>query len=272
MTRKTQVRVAVAGLGAIGKVVANKLDKQEVEGCRLTAVSGRDPQKTKDFISNLLVSVPAVPLAELSEYADVVIECVPPELLAQVVEPVLRAGKKVVVLSVGALLELPDLVDLAASGNGQILVPSGALLGLDAVSAAAEGNIESVSMVSRKPPRGLKGAPFLKERNICIDNLVEPLMLFSGTAREAAKGFPANLNVSVALSLVGIGPDRTRIEVWADPQVVRNTHHIEVVSDSSLLHMTIENIPSENPKTGRITAQSVLALLRKMSAPMCVGT
>jgi aspartate dehydrogenase len=127
-------------------------------------------------------------------------------------------------------------------------------------------------MVTRKPVKGLAGAPFLVERGIGLDDLREPLKIFSGTAREAAGGFPANLNVAAALSLAGIGPDRTLVEVWADPTVTRNTHRIEVESDSANFSMTIENIPSENPRTGRITAYSVIALLRKLTSPMRVGT
>ncbi|MEY9421647.1 putative dinucleotide-utilizing enzyme [Bradyrhizobium japonicum] len=110
------------------------------------------------------------------------------------------------------------------------------------------------------------------ENNIDIDNLREPLKLFEGTAREAAKGFPANLNVAVALSLAGVGPDRTSVQIWADPTVTRNVHRIEVEADSARFSMSIENIPSENPKTGLITALSVIALLRKQRATLCVGT
>jgi aspartate dehydrogenase len=151
-------------------------------------------------------------------------------------------------------------------------VPTGALIGLDAVTAAAEGTIHSVRLVTRKPPLGLAGAPYLVENRIGVEGLSEPLRIFEGTAREAAKGFPANLNVAVALSLAGIGPDRTRVEIWADPTVTRNTHRIEVDSDSARLSMTIENIPSENPRTGRITALSVIACLRKQCASLRIGT
>jgi aspartate dehydrogenase len=105
-----------------------------------------------------------------------------------------------------------------------------------------------------------------------ISKLTEPKLIFRGSAREAAKGFPANLNVAVALSLAGIGPDKTTLEIWADPTVTRNIHRIVVKSDSSSMDMTIENIPSENPKTGRITALSVIALLRKLAAPLRVGS
>src|SRR5690606_25284863 len=140
---------------------------------------------------------------------------------------------------------------LARRSGGRIVVPSGAILGLDAVRAVAEGNVESVRLITRKPPAGLAGAPLLVEKGISLEGLSEPLLVYTGSAREAAKGFPANLNVSVALSLAGVGPDRTTVEVWADPTVTHNTHTIIVESDSSNLTMTIENIPSaENPRTG----------------------
>ena len=184
----------------------------------------------------------------------------------------LSVGKSVMVLSAGALLPRPDLIDLAGRAGGQIIVPTGALLGLDAVAAAAEGNIHSVRMTTRKPPRGLAGAVYLERHGISVEALEEAKLVFRGTAREAAAGFPANVNVAAALSLAGIGPDRTMIEIWADPSVSRNCHTIEVESDSARFAVSIENVPSENPKTGRITALSALAALRKLHAPLRVGT
>ena len=147
----------------------------------------------------------------------------------------LTAGKSVIVLSCGALLPRPDLVELAKANGGTIIVPTGALLGLDAVAAAAEGDIRSVRMTTRKPPGGLKGAPYLEKNGISVDGLNEAKLVFSGSAREAAAGFPANVNVVAALSLAGIGPDRTHIDIWADPDVTRNCHDIEVEADSAQL-------------------------------------
>ncbi len=176
-------------------------------------------------------------------------------------------------LSVGQLINHMDFVERAKATGARIVVPTGALLGLDAVRAAAEGTIHSAKIVTRKPPAGLKGAPLLVQRNIDVDDLKAPLLVFSGSAREAIKGFPANVNVAVALSLAGIGPDATTIEIWADPTVTRNTHTIELRSDSSDLTMTIANIPSpETPATGAITALSVIAALRRLTAPLVVGT
>jgi aspartate dehydrogenase len=176
-------------------------------------------------------------------------------------------------LSVGQLLGHMHLVDEARRTGARILVPTGALLGLDAVRAVAEGPVESVTIKTRKPPKGLAGAPYLVANNISMDGVTAPMLVFKGSAREAIKGFPANVNVAVALSLAGIGPDRTTIEIWADPGVTRNTHTIEVKAEASDLTMTIANVPSvENPATGKVTALSAIAALRRLTAPLVVGT
>ena len=215
---------------------------------------------------------PVVGNAELEPFADLVVECAPAECMSEIAEPFLRKGKTVVALSASALLAREHLIKIAHENGGQIVIPTGALLGLDAVNAAAEGAIQSVRMTTRKPVKSLADAPYLALNGIHIEDIREPLRIFSGTAREAANGFPANINVVVALALAGIGVDRTHIEIWADPTVDKNMHTIEVVSDSASFTMNIANIPSENPKTGRITALSVLAYLRKLSAPLRVGT
>ena len=264
-------RIGIAGLGTVGKALALAIDKG-IPGTTLTAVSARNIQAATDWAGQLTRPVEVLALEQLVDHCDVVVECAPAALLPRLAEPVLRAGRQLVVLSSGALLENRYLIDLAREFNGQILVPTGALIGLDAVLAAAEGRIDSVRMVSRKPVEGFRGAPFLIEHGIDIEGIREPLRIFSGKAREAATGFPANLNVAISLSLAGIGPDRTELEIWADPTITRNTHTITVESDSATFTMTIQNIPTENPKTGRITAQSVVALLRKIGAPLAVGT
>ena len=265
------LRVGLAGFGAIGRSIARELVKG-MPGVTLAAVGVRNPDAPPEFDWGGKPAPVFARLHELEPHCDIVIECAPAALLPEIATPVLEAGKKVMSLSSGALLSHPELIDLAAKHDGQILIPSGAVLGLDALLAAVEGNIESVKMISRKPLRGFVGAPYLEQHNIDVLSFKEPTCIFSGSPREAAVGFPANLNVSVSVSLAGIGPDKTVLEVWADPTVTRNIHRIEVVSDSALLSMEIQNIPSENPKTGRITALSAIALLRKLRAPLAVGT
>ncbi len=268
---RPDLRVAVVGLGAIGIRVVEALDRG-IDGLVLTAVSVQNPDKQRSRLAGLARTPAVLPIEALVDVADIVIECAPSKLVRSIVAPFVGSGKIAVVLSAGALLDHDDLIDLAKQNGGQIVVPTGALIGLDAVTAAAIGKIHSVRMVTRKPVRGLAGAPYIVENNIDIERITEPLKIFDGTAREAAKGFPANVNVAAALSLAGIGPDRTKIEIWADPALTRNMHRIEVDSDSARFSMSIENIPSENPKTGLITALSVIACLRKLRAPLRVGT
>ena len=271
MTPAQELRIAIAGFGAIGGVLAARLD-QGMPGLRLVAVSARDPDGARARMA-LARPVPVLRLAELCGRADVVVECAPGAVFREVAEPAIEAGRIFVPASVGQLLEHDDLVELAARTGARIIVPTGALLGLDAVRAAAEGTIHAVTMVTRKPPRGLAGAPYLEQRGITLDGLDEPQKVFEGSAREGARGFPANVNVAAALSLAGIGPDRTRLEIWADPTVVRNTHRIVVEADSASFQMTIENVPSEdNPRTGKITALSMIAALRALTATLKFGT
>jgi aspartate dehydrogenase len=263
--------IAIGGLGAIGRVVARKL-ADGIPGLALACAAARDHAKAQAWLEHERISCPLVEPEEFPAHADLAIECAPAAVLERICRPMLEAGKQVVVLSAGALLPRSDLVELARARGGQIIVPTGALLGLDAVSAAAEGRIHSVRMVTRKPPRGLAGAPYLVANGISVEGLNEAKRVFAGSAREGAAGFPANVNVAAALSLAGIGADRTMMEIWADPSIDRNCHSIEVDSDSARFTLSIENIPSENPRTGRITALSVLAALRKLKAPLRVGS
>jgi aspartate dehydrogenase len=273
MAAQPPLRVGIAGFGTIGKVVACHIDCG-LDGIALAAVSARDIPRAQRAMAGFARPVPVVSLAELAETdLDIVVECAPAALLRAIAEPALAAGRTLMTLSCGALLDNFDLVDLAKRHGGRILVPTGALLGLDAVQAAAQGDIARVHMITRKPPAGLDGAPYLVERGISVVGIAQRRCVFSGSAREAARGFPANVNVAAALALAGIGADRTTIEIWADPEIDRNIHRIEVEADTVRLSLQVENVPSlENPKTGRLTPLSVVALLRKLGSPLAIGT
>lgn len=268
---KRQMAVAIVGLGAVGRTVARAID-EGLTGYSLAAVSVRDPERHAEFVGSLRHRPAFVAAGEAAEHADLVVECAPAAIFAELATPVVEAGKDLVLLSSGALLDHWELVDRAAQTGATIRVPSGALLGLDAVQAAAVGQIHSVRMTTRKPVTGLLGAPYLAEHGIDLDDVTAPVRVFAGSAGDGGRGFPANVNVAVALALAGIGPDRTELEIWADPRLERNTHHIEVDSDAASFSFSIENIPTDNAKTGRITAQSVIALLRKIAGPLQIGT
>ena len=270
MAERKTLRVGIAGLGAVGLTVARRLEAG-IPGLTLVAVAARDVAKAKRALPRIGNGIEATTPAGLAGICDVVMECLPPALFMEVAGPAVDQGRIFMPLSVGQLLVHSGLAERARKSGARILVPTGALLGLDAVRAAAEGEIREVRMVTRKPPAGLEGAPYLKEHGISLAGLKAPLKVFDGSARDGARGFPANVNVAAALSLAGIGPDKTTIDIWADPAVTRNCHSIEVDSDSARFSLSIENIPSENPKTGRIVALSVVKALRNLTSPFVVG-
>ncbi len=277
-TRASSVRsnsplnVGIAGLGTIGKAVAHALDRG-LDGFVLRAVTSGRAESALIAIGKLKRTVPLVSAQELAQRCDLVVECAPAGAFLEIAGPVLSAGRLLVTVSAAALIENMHVVEIAKAHGGRIILATGALLGLDAVRAAAEGKIHSVEMVTRKPPKSLLGAPYLEKRAIDVSALSEPLKVFEGSAREGAAGFPANVNVAAALALAGIGPDRTRLQIWADPTKERNTHSIRVDADSVRFQMTIENVPTtENPGTGKVTALSVIAAMKSLTNFLRVGT
>lgn len=266
------LRVGVAGLGAIGMPVARWLDAG-VPGLELAGVSAGDKDRAAKRVADFHTPPPVLGLADLVEAADVLVECLPPERFAELAEPTVATGKTLIVLTLTSLMPRLDLVDRAKETGARIIAATGALVGFDAVRAAAKGEVESVVMKTRKPPEGLKKATFVVEQGIDLDGLAEPMLLYSGSVRDAAAKFPANVNVAVALALAGIGPDRTQYEIWADPAMDRNTHEISVEADSTRFQMTIAGVPTEeNPATGKLTPLSTMATLERLVAPLTVGT
>ena len=256
------LKVAVAGLGAVGLPLARWLDAGQ-DRLRLHAVSARDHDGAARKMADFRTQPPIRDLDALCDGADVVVEGLPPELFRPLAERVLGQGLILVPLTVTQLILHMDLIDLAESTGARIIVPTGAILGLDAVRAAAKGEVSSVTMMTRKPPAGLINTPHVQE----------PLKLYEGAVRDAAQKFPANVNVSVALALAGIGLDRTRYEIWADPGVSRNTHVIEVEADSTRFRMEIAGVPSEgNPATGRLTPLSAIAALEGLVSTLKIGS
>jgi aspartate dehydrogenase len=263
--------VAIAGLGAIGLPLARALDAG-VEGLRLVAVAARDAVKARANLAGFQAAPAIVEIAELAQ-ADIVVEAAPSTVFERIALPALEAGRIFVPASVGALLPRMHLARLARQTGARIVVPTGALLGLDAVRAAAEGPVDSISIETRKPPLSLIGAPYLERHNIDVTDLGQPLLVFDGNALDAAAGFPANVNVAAALALAGIGPIRTHVRIFADPGVTRNIHTIRVEAEAARFTMTIENVPShDNPKTGQLTPLSLLACLRGLVSTLKVGS
>jgi aspartate dehydrogenase len=257
------LKVGIVGMGVIGRRVADAVSRG-IPGTTLVGVTVRQPATAAGY--------PALALDELIERADLIVEAATQAALREFGPAVLSAGKHLMVLSVGALVGgLDGWAALAEKHGARILVPSGAIAGLDGVKSAREGQITAVTMETRKPPRGLAGAPYIEERHIDLDRITTETLIFEGPATEAVRAFPANVNVVAALSLAGIGPSLTRIKLYAVPGQARNQHRITVEGEFGTLRIEVENVPSENPRTGRLSYLSAIAMLREMGAAVQVG-
>lgn len=264
--------IGIVGAGSIGRKVATDLEAGKAPGLRVTVLSSRTEEKAHELAAMLESRPEVVPLHEVPALCDVVIEAAGAHAVEEIVTTSLEAGKSVVVVSCGALLGRDDLFEMARRKGARIHVPSGAIIGLDGLLAASEGQIDSITMITRKPPEGLKGSPGVEMAGIDLDAITEATEVFEGPVSEGFKRFPANVNVAAAVSMAGIGPDKTRIRVIADPAVTRNTHDVVAEGEFGKLQFHIENIPSDdNPRTGRLTALSVLAYLKQMASPLNIG-
>lgn len=257
------LKIGIVGMGVIGRRVADAVTRG-IPGTTLVGVSVRQTATAAGH--------PVLPLDELIERADLIVEAATQAALREFGPAVLSAGKHLMVLSVGALVGVLDGWAALAEKHGcRILVPSGAIAGLDGVKGAREGAITAVTMETRKPPRGLAGAPYIEQRSIDLDRITAETLIFEGPATEAVRGFPANVNVVAALSLAGIGPERTRIKIFAVPGQARNQHRITVEGEFGTLRIEVENVPSENPRTGRLSYLSAIAMLRELGSAVQVG-
>ncbi|MFQ5898995.1 MAG: aspartate dehydrogenase [Candidatus Methylomirabilia bacterium] len=265
------IRVGVFGLGTIGRQICRAVEAGIPE-VSLAGGTGRDRSKAEAFLATLPSKPPFLALDELVRSSDLVIECATQAALQELAPKVLSAGKNLMVLSCGALLGRSDWVELAERHRCRILVPSGAIVGLDGMKGARVGAVTSVTVESRKSPRGWAGAPYVEERRIDLGAVREETLIFEGSATGACKGFPANVNVLAALSMAGIGAELTTIKIFAVPGLTRNTHRITVEGEFGKFQILVENAPTENPRTGKLSYLSAIALLRELHATLRVGT
>jgi aspartate dehydrogenase len=263
--------IGIVGCGAIGRALLTAVENGKLS-VRIAGVTSRTEKSARDHLSTFSSPPPYLSLQELIAASDLLVEAAGGAVVPRLAEEVFAAGKDLMVISAGALLDHPEIIEMSRQSDCRLYVPSGAIAGLDGIKSACVGQITHVTMTTRKPPHGLEGAPYIVQKGISLAGLTEEKEIFSGSAREACKGFPANVNVSAAVSLAGIGPDRTRIRILAVPGLQRNCHDIEIEGEFGRLHVHIENVPSENPKTGKLTALSIIRSVQDAVDPVRIGT
>lgn len=271
--------IGILGFGTIGREIARAAAAGTIDA-EVVGVRDHHPADAREVLLNLFGPdgpPVATELSDLTSAASLVVEAAGAAAVSDHAVSVLDAGCDLMLLSVGALSDATlhdDIRSAARRNDAAVYVPSGAIAGLDAVKAAAvTGELEAVSLTTTKPPAGLAGAPYVEENDMDLDAIDSPTTMFEGSAREAAPAFPSNINVAMALSLAGIGPDRTDVSVVADPGEQNNVHRIAAGGGMGRIETTVRNVPSPStPQTSHLAAASAIEKLRGLGATVRVGT
>jgi len=266
-------KVALIGLGSIGSYVAREIIRGKVPGIKLLAAADIKPPSS-DLLQELKNhSVAVVQSFEaLGGYPiDLAIECANQKVVKDCADFFLSKEIDLVIMSMGALVQGTFFADLAAKAEEKgchIYIPSGAVGAIDALKAAKLGGLEEVTLTTRKPPRALGSA-----EGVNLNELREPRTIFEGPASKAVVKFPQNVNVAATISLAGLGPDRTRVRVVADPAIDQNIHEIQARGAFGSLEIRLANRPNpDNPKTSLLACLSVISLLGRIQGSVQIGT
>lgn len=267
------MHVGLIGFGTIGKAVARAVQEGRAGEAGIVSVLVRDTSKIESTDAALLQSkITADPDEFFSTDMEVAIEAAGHDALTKYAERALRSGRDMLAVSVGALADdalLSSISRAAEESKRKLLIPSGALAALDGISAAAIGAIDEVTLVVRKPPAAWKGTP---AEEVASGVAETPVCFYEGQAREATRAFPQNVNVLAALSLAGIGFDRTSVRMYVDPTVKHNTFELLSRGEFGELKLELKNRPyPENPKTGHLVVLSLIKAIRRLQERIIVG-
>lgn len=256
-------RVGIIGCGTIGSQLALAVDSGQVKNATLVSLF----DVVKDSAQGLSSKLKSAPSAYddfgkfMFQECDVVVEAASQEAAKRFARPVLDAGRDLLVMSVGALVDRELLAGLQSS-KGRVYIPTGAIAGIDAIRAVKH-LLDSVTLTTTKAPKALAGAPFFETSSIKLDAVKEKTVIYEGPAADAVKKFPANVNVAAVLSLAGIGFDNTKVRIVADPSFTTNQHEITATGSFGKFQFMVNNVPSPgNPKTSYLAVLSAIECLR----------
>jgi aspartate dehydrogenase len=268
----SKMRVGLVGCGNIGADLCIALQKGEIPAT-IKALTDVDAARTELLKRTFQLDAEITGLDGNAAAVDFIVECADAAAVPGVIEAAIRHGRDCMIMSLGALLKEPALLERAKANGVNVRMPSGALCGLDGVRAAKEAGLHSVTLTTVKPPKGLSGAPYLIEKGIDVEKLTSATVVFEGNALDAVKAFPKNVNVAAALSFAGVGPELTRVRVVADPDATTNSHEIMAEGAFGSLRTKTDNLPSpRNPKSSYLASLSACAELRAAAIEFAART
>lgn len=271
------MRILIIGCGSIGSVLAKAVhDMPEVDRIYVT-------DQSKDYALHLIESLEKARyvdnvndnIVKILGEVDLAVEAASQDAARKFIPFVLENGADVMVMSVGVFADdafREKCFTLAKKHRSRLYVPSGAICGTDGLHSASAAKIQEVHLITRKGPRGLRGAPGLKMKGIDIDSLTEPTVVFEGNARDASNQYPKNLNVAATISLLGVGFDNTHVTIICDPTTERNAHTLVVKGDFGELRCETQNVPSPmTPSTSYLAALSAVAAIKRILGNVWIG-
>lgn len=265
-----KLRIGIVGCGAIGSSLAKVILRDFSRNAKLVSLFDLDIKRAQRLSERLAAKT----LKQLIDKSELVIESASAKASFDIASLALRNRRDVMVMSVGGLIgHTQELSGLALKNNSRVFIPSGAISGVDALKAAREGRITSVLLTTRKNPKAFKGVKYIQDKRIDLNGIKKDKVLFSGTAQQAVRYFPQNINVAAVLSLAGIGEKRTRVEIIASPLTDKNIHEIRIESKAGNIITRTENIlHPDNPKTSFLAVLSAIATLKQILDPVRIGT
>ena len=270
MAQKT---LGIIGCGAIGTALATYAADKLTSSVGKIVLCDVDQDKAQDLAKKVGGADIAKDIKEIIDASDIVIEAVSPSVAKKVLKLAVENETDLMIMSIGGLLGEEELLLEAGRKGVNVMLPSGAIAGVDAVKAAKIAGIETATLTTRKPPASIKGAPYLEKNGIDVDAIKEETVIFEGNALEAMEAFPKNVNVSATLSLAGIGPEKTTVRIMVSPEYTRNSHEIEIIGKAGSVITRTENVPSpQNPKTSYMAALAAIAALEGYFNTVRVGT
>jgi aspartate dehydrogenase len=266
------IKVGIIGCGTIGSELIETIKKNFKGKMKLVAVCDKDLNKARIAIKSFKRKPEVLSIGSLIRKSDLVIEAASASISAYIAKKALSAGKEIMVMSIGGLINRRDIFYLANRRKKHLYLPSGALCGLDGIKSASVGRITEVTLITIKPPKALEGAPYLIKNRVNLNLLKKEKIIFNGSAQEAIKAFPKNINVSSLLSLAGMGARKTKVKIICSPKARVNSHTVIVKGDFGQLITQTKNLPSpRNPKTSYLAILSAIAMLKSMVEYVKVG-
>jgi len=272
--RKRRLKIGIVGCGAIGGGIARYISKELKKDCQLTGLYDIEYGRVERLRRELSAGpIGKSSLQALLKSCDLMIEAVNANSTREIVRGALLQKRNVIAMSVGKLLDAQDLFDLARKRGCHLLIPSGAIAGIDAVKSASLARIREINLTTRKPLNGFANNPYLTRKGIDLAAIKKETVLFKGNVDSAIKFVPQNINVAATIAIASQAKDKITVCIMTSPKYKNNSHEIEIVGDFGRIVTRTDNVVSpENPRTSYLAILSGMQTLKQFCQGTGIGT